>query len=154
MTLVTSGISVIDEKTGKKKTKKVPTKRHGVGKRWIVQYLDLEGNRTSETFSSYEEAEIFDAKVRVGKSDETLIFADKKEVTLGELWEPWLDSKANISENRRRITSPIGTPTWSLHGGRKGLRYSGAPNRCLDRRINLNERNQRGPGSEAPPRLR
>ena len=119
MTLVTSGISVIDEKTGKKKTKKVPTKRHGVG-----------------------------------KSDETLISADKKEVTLGELWEPWLDSKANISENRRRITSPIGTPTWSLHGGRKGLRYSGAPNRCLDRRINLNERNQRGPGSEAPPRLR
>ena len=95
-------VSVTDEKSGKKKTKKVPTKRHGVGKRWIVQYLDLEGNRTSETFSSYEEAEIFDAKVRVGKSDGTLISADKKEVTLGELWEPWLDSKANISEKSRK----------------------------------------------------
>lgn len=31
-------------------------------------------------------------------------------------------------------------------GEEKGLRYSGAPNRCLDRRINLNEGNPRGPG--------
>lgn len=94
-------ITEVDSTTGKK-MKKVPTKRCGVGKHWIVQYLDLEGNRTSETFDTYEAAEVFDAKVRVNKSDGTLISADKKDVTLAELWEPWLDSKANISEKSRK----------------------------------------------------
>lgn len=91
-----------DSTTRKKKTKKVPTKRCGVGKRWIVQYLDLERTRISETFDTYEAAEVFDATVRVNKSDGTLISADKKDVTLAELWEPWLDSKANISEKSRK----------------------------------------------------
>ena len=87
-----------DPVTGKKVTKKTPTKRNGVGKRWIVQYLDLEGARTSETFATLEEAELFEATVKVKKGDGTLIAASKKDVTLAEIWQPWLDSKRNISE--------------------------------------------------------
>lgn len=113
-------ITTVDEKTGRKKTVKVPTKRHGVGKRWIVQYLDLEGHRTSETFDAFEAAEIFDAKVRVTKSDGTLISADKKDVTLAELWEPWLDSKANISEKSRKdYVSYWNTHVLPVWGNRK-----------------------------------
>lgn len=95
-------VTTIDEKTGKKKTQKIPTSRHGVGKRWIVQYLDLDGHRTSETFEVREDADEFDARVRVGKADGTLIAADKKDVTLGDLWGPWLDTKAGISEKSRK----------------------------------------------------
>lgn len=87
-----------DPVTGKKVTKKTPTKRNGVGKRWIVQYLDLEGARTSETFPTLEEAELFEATVKVKKGDGTLIAASKKDVTLAEIWQPWLESKRNISE--------------------------------------------------------
>ncbi|AMO91629.1 putative phage integrase domain protein [Corynebacterium simulans] len=32
------------------------------------------------------------------KGDGTLIAASKKDVTLAEIWQPWLDSKRNISE--------------------------------------------------------
>ena len=87
-----------DRKTGLK----ARSKRHGVGSRWQVNYVDLDGKRTSATFDNREEAELFDAGVKVKKHDGTLISADKRDVRLEDLWEPWLDSKANVAEKTRK----------------------------------------------------
>lgn len=89
-------------KTDRKTGVKTKSKRHGVGSRWQVNYVDLDGNRTSATFDTKEAAELFDAGVKVKKNDGTLISADKREVILQDLWEPWLDSKANISQKTRK----------------------------------------------------
>ncbi|MDN6199338.1 tyrosine-type recombinase/integrase [Corynebacterium flavescens] len=78
------------------------TARHGVGKRWQVRWIDLDGKATSRTFSTKEEADFFDASVKVKKADGTLISADKKDVRLEEIWPAWLDSKAGIAEKSRK----------------------------------------------------
>ncbi|WP_148139454.1 site-specific integrase [Corynebacterium sp. HMSC077B05] len=79
-----------------------PSSRNGIGKRWMVRWIDLDGHRTSQTFETEEEAEYFDANVKVQKHDGTLISADKKDVRLEEIWPAWLDSKAGISEKTRK----------------------------------------------------
>lgn len=89
-------------KTDRKTGVKTKSKRHGVGSRWQVNYVDLDGNRTSATFDTKEEAELFDAGVKVKKNDGTLISADKREVILQDLWEPWLATKSHVAEKTRK----------------------------------------------------
>lgn len=109
-------VTVTDPETGETRKVKVKTSRYGIGGRWQVSYVDLEGKRTSAVFHTYDEAELFDANVKVKKSDGSLIAADKKDVRLEEIWPAWLDSKANVSEKSRKDylsywNTHIG-PTW------------------------------------------
>ncbi|EEI16313.1 site-specific recombinase, phage integrase family [Corynebacterium lipophiloflavum DSM 44291] len=98
-------------KTNRKTGQRARSSRYGVGKRWQVNYTDLEGKRTSEVFDTREEAELFDASVKVKKSDGTLISADKKDVRLEDIWQAWCDALGDVSDSYRGDCESI----WRVH---------------------------------------
>lgn len=81
--------------------KKVRSARWGKGKRWQAVWIE-NGNEITKTFHNHDEAELYAARAEVGQADGTWITKDKVDVTLSDLWEPWLASKGNISDKSRR----------------------------------------------------
>lgn len=95
-------VTETDPTTGTKTKRKVRSARYGVGSRWLVQYTDLEGGRAARSFATREEADHFDSSVKVNRSEGTLIAASKRDVRLGDLWQPWLDTKAHVADKTRK----------------------------------------------------
>ncbi|AKN76028.1 Phage integrase [Corynebacterium ulcerans FRC58] len=90
--------------------KKVRSARWGKGKRWQAVWVE-NGNEITKTFHTHDEAELYAARAEVGQADGTWITKDKADVTLSDLWEPWLASKGNISDKSRRDYLSY----WSVH---------------------------------------
>lgn len=109
-------VTETDPLTGKKTKTKVRSNRYGVGKRWRVEYVDIDGKRASKMFEQREAAEIFDAKVKVGKNDGTLIAKSKAEITFNDFWPTWLQTKSNIApvtiKNYESLWNVHIQPTW------------------------------------------
>ena len=94
----------------KTSNKRIPGARWGKGKRWQVRWEES-GKPVSQTFTSHDAALTFKARVEVGQADGTWINKDKRDITLADLWEPWIASKAGTSEKTRRDYESI----WRTH---------------------------------------
>lgn len=90
--------------------RRIRNDRWGIGKRWQVRWEE-NGKRTTKTFESRDAAELFRSRVETGQADGNWITKDKASVLLGDLWEPWIASKATTSEKTRRDY----ISTWSTH---------------------------------------
>ena len=90
--------------------KRVPNKRWGVGKRWQVRWEE-NGNLVSKTFDYEDAAREFCARVEVGQADGTWITKAKAELTLEDIWEPWLATKSKASAKTRRDYESL----WAVH---------------------------------------
>lgn len=104
-------VTETDPLTGKKTKTKVRSSRYGVGSRWRVEYIDTDGKRASKMFKQREAADLFDAKVKVGKNDGALIAKSKAELTFNDLWPTWIQTKSNIAEVTRKNYESL----WSVH---------------------------------------
>ena len=103
--------TTVDKKTGKK----TRTRRYGAGKRWQVRWVE-NGREVSRMCSTRDEAELYRSRVETGQADGTWITKDKADVTLGDLWDPWISSKMSTSEKTRRDYTSLWTrhiqPVW------------------------------------------
>lgn len=79
------------DKTSKKK--RIRSARWGKGKRWLAVWEE-NGRTTTKAFSTEDAAEAWCARVTVGQQQGTWITKDKRDITLGDLWEVWIDSKS------------------------------------------------------------
>lgn len=77
--------------------KRVRTARWGVGKRWQTIWEE-NGVEVSQTFDTEDAARLKAAQVEVGQSEGTWITKDKRDITLGDMWEPWIAGKAGRSK--------------------------------------------------------
>lgn len=92
------------------RTKKVKSGRWGVGKRWQAVWTEA-GKPVTEMFDSQDAAEAFVAKA-VTKQDEGLwITKDKRKITLGDVWELFIATKAGTSDSTRADYSSA----WKTH---------------------------------------
>lgn len=80
---------------------KIPGARWGVGKRWQVRWRE-NGKWTTASFEHEDAADLFCSKITVGQHEGTWITKDKKEITFGDLWEPWYAAKADIALKTRK----------------------------------------------------
>lgn len=79
------------------RTKRVRSARWGIGKRWMAVWIE-DGREVGETFETRDAAELFASQVDVGQDDGTWITKDKRSVTLRDMWESWIASKAGKSK--------------------------------------------------------
>ncbi|PFG27428.1 tyrosine-type recombinase/integrase [Corynebacterium renale] len=80
------------DKTSRKK--RIKSARWGKGKRWLAVWEE-HGKPVSKAFATEDAAEAYVATARVGQDHGTWITKDKRDITLGDLWEPWIESKAS-----------------------------------------------------------
>lgn len=80
------------DKTSRKK--RIRSARWGKGKRWLAVWEE-HGKTVTKAFPTEDAAEAHCAKVRVGQDQGTWITKDKRDITLGDLWEVWIESKAS-----------------------------------------------------------
>lgn len=81
--------------------RRIRTSRWGAGKRWQARWTE-NGKRVTKSFASRDAAELYIARVETGQSEGNWITKDKASITLRDLWEPWIASKATVSEKTRR----------------------------------------------------
>lgn len=80
------------------RTKRVRGPRWGKGKRWQAKWVE-NGKLVYQAFDTEDAARAHLAKVLVGQEQGTWINKDKQQVTLGDLWEPWIASKAGKADS-------------------------------------------------------
>lgn len=78
------------DKTSRKT--RVKSARWGKGNRWRAVWEE-DGRKVSKTFPTQDAAEAWCAKVTVGQEQGTWITKDKRDITLADLWDPWIKSK-------------------------------------------------------------
>lgn len=80
------------DKTSRKK--RIKSTRWGKGKRWLAVWME-NGREVTKAFTTQDAAEAHCARVEVGQDQGTWITKDKRNITLSDLWEPWIESKAS-----------------------------------------------------------
>ncbi|MEZ0096010.1 tyrosine-type recombinase/integrase [Streptacidiphilus sp. EB129] len=97
--------------------KKVPSKDHGRGKRWLARWRDPEGEQQSESFDRQEDARKHLNKIAASVDDGSYIAKEKGETLLKALAEQWLADQVfknprtepqYIARVRTHIIGPIG----------------------------------------------
>jgi integrase len=73
--------------------KRLPSKRHGRGKRWRVRYADAAGEGRERLFERKTDAEAFDLAARTGTAPETKLAQAERHITFGEYAERWRRSR-------------------------------------------------------------
>ena len=96
------------DKTSSKK--RLPNARWGKGKRWQVRWEE-NGEPASATMHTRDAADELKARIEVGQADGTWVTRDKRELTLADLWEPWIASRADASEKTRKDYESL----WNVH---------------------------------------
>lgn len=71
---------------------RVRSSRWGKGKRWLAVWVE-NGREVTKAFSTFDAAEAHCARVEVGQEQGTWITKDKRDITLDDLWDPWIKSK-------------------------------------------------------------
>lgn len=66
--------------------------RWGVGNRWQAVWVE-NGIQRAKTFRTEDAAREWCARVEVGQAEGTWITKEKRDVTVGDLWEPWIAAK-------------------------------------------------------------
>src|SRR5262245_57711073 len=89
--------------------KKLPSKRHGRGKRWRVRYTDAAGDDHERLFELKHEADDFDAQCRAGVANEVKVDQSERRLTFTEYAERWRQAREPgwTTETRRRIPRDI-----------------------------------------------
>lgn len=80
--------------------KRIKNKRWGHGKRYVVRWQE-NGKTVSQTFQGKEAADLHRSKVEVGQAEGTWITKDKREITMNDLWEPFIASKNGKSKKTK-----------------------------------------------------
>lgn len=75
---------------------RVRSARWGKGKRWLAVWTE-NGREVTKAFSSFDAAEAHCARVDVGQRQGTWITKDKRDITLEDLWDPWIKSKGGLA---------------------------------------------------------
>src|SRR5262245_28908442 len=82
--------------------KRMPSERHGRGKRWRVRYKDANGEPRERLFERKSDADAWDARARTGNTEETKVDRAERRVTFREYGERWrLSREASASASRR-----------------------------------------------------
>lgn len=82
------------DKTSRKT--RVKSARWGKGNRWRAVWEE-HGRKVSKTFPTRDAAEAHCARVEVGQEQGTWITKDKRDITLEDLWDPWIKSKSGLA---------------------------------------------------------
>ncbi|MER5335934.1 site-specific integrase [Micromonospora sp. NPDC002717] len=85
--------------------KRLPSKRHGRGKRWRVRYEDASGEPREKLFERQVDADAFDLQCRSGVAAEVKTNREMDRLTFAEYAQRWKESReAGWSvETRRRV---------------------------------------------------
>lgn len=99
--------------------KKVPSREHGRGKRWLARWRDPDGQQQSESFDRYEDARQHLIKMRGSVDDGTYIDPRKGEAQLKAVAEQWLanqtfDNHRTYAQYESRVRNHIIGPLGSL----------------------------------------
>lgn len=89
--------------------KRLPSKRHGEGKRWRVRFEDASGHPSTRFFERRADADAWDAKARTGAVEETKVIQSERHVTFWEYAERWRLSREIgwAVETRKRVSSNL-----------------------------------------------
>ncbi|MGC4765008.1 site-specific integrase [Micromonospora sp. DT46] len=100
--------------------KRLPSKRHGRGKRWRVRYADAAGESREKLFERKTDAEAFDLKARAGIAEEAKIDQAERQVTFREYGERWRLSREIgwALETRDRVKSNLSRHLYPVFGDR------------------------------------
>lgn len=85
--------------------KRLPSKRHGRGKRWRVRYTDAAGEPREKLFERKTDAEAFDLECRSGVAAEVKAKRETDRLTFAEYAQRWRESRESgwAAETRQRI---------------------------------------------------
>ncbi|TDB81570.1 site-specific integrase [Micromonospora sp. KC721] len=85
--------------------KRLPSKRHGRGKRWRVRYTDAAGEPREKLFERKVDADAFDLECRSGVAAEVKAKRETDRLTFAEYAQRWRESRESgwATETRRRI---------------------------------------------------
>ncbi|RUL90971.1 site-specific integrase [Verrucosispora sp. FIM060022] len=85
--------------------KRLPSKRHGRGKRWRVRYTDAAGEPREKLFERKVDADAFDLECRSGVAAEVKATRETDRLTFAEYAQRWRESRESgwATETRRRI---------------------------------------------------
>ncbi|TDB74279.1 site-specific integrase [Micromonospora sp. KC723] len=85
--------------------KRLPSKRHGRGKRWRVRYTDAAGEPREKLFERKVDADAFDLACRSGVAAEVKAKRETDRLTFAEYAQRWRESRESgwATETRRRI---------------------------------------------------
>lgn len=89
--------------------KRIPSKRHGRGRRFRVRYLDASGESREKLFERKRDAEAWELKVLTGQAEETRVDRSERQVTFREYGERWRLSREVgwALETRKRVNSNL-----------------------------------------------
>ena len=96
--------------------KRLPSKRHGRGKRWRCRYEDANGHPRERLFERKVDADAFDARARSGVAEETKVQQAERNLTLRDYGERWrlsreigwaLETRKRVESNLRRHLYPV-----------------------------------------------
>ncbi|GIJ22383.1 tyrosine-type recombinase/integrase [Micromonospora lutea] len=85
--------------------KRLPSKRHGRGKRWRVRYTDAAGETRERLFERKVDADAFDLECRSGVAAEVKAKRETDRLMFAEYAQRWRESRESgwATETRRRI---------------------------------------------------
>ncbi|MFC7547164.1 tyrosine-type recombinase/integrase [Plantactinospora sp. GCM10030261] len=100
--------------------KRLPSKRHGRGKRWRVRYQDAHGEPRERLFEKKVTAEDWDLKARTGAAVETKVDQSERQTTFREYAERWRLSREVgwALETRKRVESNLRCHLYPVFGDR------------------------------------
>ena len=86
---------------------RVPSARHGRGKRYRVRYTDPDGQPRTRLFVAKGEAERYDLKVRADVARGEFIDPASRRLTVREYAEQWRLSQSHRPNTARRVKSQL-----------------------------------------------
>ncbi|WBB65762.1 site-specific integrase [Micromonospora sp. WMMD812] len=100
--------------------KRLPSKRHGRGKRWRCRYEDSDGETRERLFERRADADAFDLRARSGIVDEIRVQQSERHLTLREYGERWRLSREVgwALETRKRVESNLRIHLYPVFGDR------------------------------------
>ncbi len=100
--------------------KRLPSRRHGQGKRWRVRFADASGDPRTRFFERKADAEAFDARARAGVADESKVQQSERHLTLREYGDRWRLSREVgwALETRKRVESNLRCHLYPAFGDR------------------------------------
>ncbi|MFI7551932.1 tyrosine-type recombinase/integrase [Micromonospora sediminimaris] len=100
--------------------KRLPSRRHGQGKRWRVRFADAVGDPRTRFFERKADAETFDARARAGVAEESKVQQSERLLTLRDYGDRWRLSREVgwALETRKRVESNLRCHLYPAFGDR------------------------------------
>jgi integrase len=98
---------------------RLPSKRHGRGKRWQVRYVDDRGKECRPLFDKKIDAEKFDASMRADVSRGVYVDPAAGKVTVQAYAEQWRRDRLHRDSTADRVERALRVHVYPLLGGRR-----------------------------------